>query len=127
MEGQGINGRGHGSFTSERALLLRIDVYKRQILCSPHNPVGRVWTEEELLSMAELCRKYGVTVVSDEIHCDFIWPGHHFISWARTAAHCATNYIICTSPSKSFNLAGMQTANIIIPDETCLLYTSRCV
>lgn len=96
---------------------LREEQIRLFILCSPHNPVGRVWTEEELLSMAELCRKYGVTVVSDEIHCDFIWPGHHFISWARTAAHCATNYIICTSPSKSFNLAGMQTANIIIPDE----------
>lgn len=88
------------------------------ILCSPHNPVGRVWTEEELKRMAEICRDYGVTVVSDEIHCDFIWKGAHFVSWASAAKEYGKNYIICTSPSKTFNLAGMQTSNTIIQDET---------
>ncbi len=88
------------------------------ILCSPHNPVGRVWTEEELLHIAEICERHKVTVVADEIHCDFIYPGHRFTPWLTLPERYARQAIVCTSPSKTFNLAGLQIANILIPDET---------
>jgi cystathionine beta-lyase len=83
------------------------------LLCSPHNPTGRVWTAEELARMGAICRKHGVVVVSDEIHSDFVWRGRH-----RVFADAAGDdrCIICTAPSKSFNLAGLQVSNIFIPD-----------
>ena len=85
------------------------------ILCSPHNPVGRVWSMEELQRLGEICRKHDVFVVSDEIHCDFAFeekPHHIFLS-ANPAL--AEKTIICTAPSKTFNLAGLQVSNIWIP------------
>lgn len=85
------------------------------ILCSPHNPVGRVWTETELKRMGEICKKYGVTVASDEIHCDFAFPGHPHTVFAKACPELAGQSIICTSPSKTFNLAGLQISNIWIP------------
>ena len=100
----------------ERAILA--DKVKLFILCSPHNPVGRVWTEEELLHIAGICEHHGVTVVADEIHCDFIYPGHRFTPWLTLPERYARQAIVCTSPSKTFNLAGLQIANILIPDET---------
>ena len=89
---------------------------KMYILCSPHNPVGRVWSREELEMIAEICEKHDVLVVSDEIHCDFIWPGSHFTPFHKAASGRKLNYLICTAPSKTFNLAGLQVSNIIIPD-----------
>lgn len=86
------------------------------ILCSPHNPVGRVWTKEELVTLGRLCLKYGVTVISDEIHSDFIYPGHIHTIFASISEEFADCSIICTSPSKTFNLAGLQTSNIFIPN-----------
>ncbi len=91
---------------------------KMYILCSPHNPVGRVWTQEELEILVTICEKYNVLIVSDEIHCDFVWPGSVFTPLHRVAAGKQLKYVICTAPSKSFNLAGLQASNIIIPDET---------
>ncbi|MDR2202621.1 MAG: pyridoxal phosphate-dependent aminotransferase [Clostridiales bacterium] len=80
------------------------------ILCSPHNPVGRVWTRAELEQIRTVCKNRGVTVVSDEIHCDFVYPGHTHTAYGTLDPDA----VICTSPSKTFNLAGLQTANIII-------------
>lgn len=87
------------------------------ILCSPHNPVCRVWTADELKKMGEICHRYGVIVVSDEIHCDFTYSGHVHTIFPEAAPEMYEHCIICTAPSKSFNLAGLQVSNIWIPGE----------
>ena len=89
---------------------------KAFILCSPHNPVGRVWTYDELAAVAEICRRHGVTVIADEIHCDFIRPGIKFTSFATLGDEYKQKLILCTAPSKTFNLAGLQVSNIWIPN-----------
>ncbi|MBO4680051.1 MAG: pyridoxal phosphate-dependent aminotransferase [Lachnospiraceae bacterium] len=91
------------------------------VLCNPHNPVGRVYTKEELTKIADICLKNNVIVVSDEIHCDFIYKGETFNSYASLEQKYLDNGIICTSPGKTFNLAGLQVANIQIPDKTLRL------
>ena len=83
------------------------------LLCNPHNPCGRVWTAEELSRMNDICLRHGVKVVSDEIHCELVMPGHHFQPFAAVSDACRQNAVILNSPSKSFNIAGLQTANII--------------
>ena len=85
------------------------------LLCSPHNPVGRVWTEEELRRIGDICVKHGVIVVSDEIHSDFVWKGHKHTIFASLSEEYADISVTCTAPSKTFNLAGLQTSNIFIP------------
>lgn len=90
---------------------------KMFILCSPHNPVGRVWKKEELEQVLSICKKYNVFIVSDEIHCDFVYPGHEHTVLAKLAEDYLEHLIICTAPSKSFNLAGLQLSHIFIPDE----------
>lgn len=87
------------------------------ILCSPHNPVCRVWTEEELKKLGAICHKYNVYVVADEIHCDFTYEGHPHHIFTETVPEMAHRTIICTAPSKTFNIAGLQCSNIWIPDE----------
>ena len=87
---------------------------KLMIFCSPHNPVGRVWTREELLRVSDLCCKHGVLLVADEIHADLVWKGHKHIPVASVSKEAAANTITCTAPSKTFNLAGLATANAII-------------
>ncbi len=87
------------------------------ILCSPHNPVGRVWTEEELRKLGQICNRHGVLVVSDEIHSDLVMPGHKHIVYASLGEEFQQNCLILTAPSKTFNLAGMQTSNVFIPNE----------
>lgn len=86
------------------------------LLCSPHNPVGRVWTNEELEKIGDICVKHGVTVVSDEIHNDFIWEGTHTV-FAGIKKEFADISVTCTSPSKTFNLASMLISNIFIPNQ----------
>jgi cysteine-S-conjugate beta-lyase len=86
------------------------------ILCSPHNPVGRVWTAEELTRFGEICLANGVLVVSDEIHADLTFLGSVFTPFAGINNAFAQNCVVCTAPSKTFNLAGLKTSNIIIPD-----------
>ena len=83
------------------------------LLCSPHNPTGRVWTKDELERMNAICMKHGVKVVSDEIHCELVMPGHTFQPFAAVSEACRQNGVVLNSPSKSFNIAGLQTANII--------------
>lgn len=91
------------------------DKIKLFFLCSPHNPVGRVWTKEELTKMGDICVKHHVIVVSDEIHEDFIFKGKHLV-FANLKKEYEDISIICTSPSKTFNLAGMLMSNIFIPN-----------
>lgn len=83
------------------------------LLCNPHNPTGRVWSNEELERMNTICMKYGVKVISDEIHGELIMPGYLFQPFATVNDACRQNSVILNSPSKSFNIAGLQTANII--------------
>jgi len=90
---------------------------KMAILCSPHNPVSRVWTREELIRFGEICIENNVIVVSDEIHCDLIFSGQTFTAFATISDSFAENSIICTAASKTFNLAGLKTSNIIIQNE----------
>ena len=83
------------------------------LLCNPHNPCGRVWTAKELELMNDICLRHGVKVVSDEIHCELVMPGYRFQPFAAVSEACRENSVILNSPSKSFNIAGLQAANII--------------
>ena len=83
------------------------------LFCNPHNPAGRVWRKEELLKVNELCLKHGVTVVSDEIHCEMMMPGEHYTPFASISQEAQANCVTCGSPSKSFNIAGLQAAFIV--------------
>lgn len=85
------------------------------LLCSPHNPVGRVWSKTELDKIIEICKKYNVFIVSDEIHSDFVWSGNH--TCILKYRNYLSNIILCTAPTKTFNLAGLQVSNIFIPNE----------
>ncbi|MDL2236809.1 pyridoxal phosphate-dependent aminotransferase [Christensenellaceae bacterium OttesenSCG-928-K19] len=90
---------------------------KMLLLCSPHNPVGRVWTKDELRQVGELCEKHGVLVVADEIHSDLVMPGYRHTVFSTAKEGFGSNSVILTAPSKTFNLAGMQASNIIIQEE----------
>lgn len=87
------------------------------LFCSPHNPGGRVWTKEELEKISEICLKHNVIVISDEIHSDITFENHKHTVFASISDETRKNSIICTAPSKTFNLAGLQFSNIIIPNE----------
>jgi cystathionine beta-lyase len=87
------------------------------ILCSPHNPTGNVWSEEELRTMGEICARHGVLVIADEVHQDLVLsPAKRHVPFASLGEAFAQNSITCTAPSKTFNLAGLQTANVIVPN-----------
>lgn len=88
------------------------------LFCNPHNPAGRVWTKDELLEVNKLCIKHGVTVISDEIHCEMMMPGYHYTPFASISAEAQNNCITCGSPSKSFNIAGLQAAFITCSSPT---------
>lgn len=107
------NGRYQVNFTDfeEKARTCRMF-----ILCSPHNPVGRVWTPEELRRIGDICLKYNVLVVSDEIHFDLIMPGYQHTCYATLGDTYAENCVVCTAPSKTFSLAGLCVANILVPN-----------
>ena len=89
---------------------------KAFLLCNPHNPVGRVWTREELSRMGEICLRHGVFVISDEIHNELVFPGLHYTPFASISPDFAQHSAVCTSSSKSFNIAGLQCANITVRD-----------
>ncbi len=82
------------------------------ILCNPHNPTGRVWHRDELERVADICRRNGVRVISDEIHCELTMPGYEYVPYGTIDSQA----VICNSPSKAFNTAGLQIANIVAPD-----------
>ena len=87
------------------------------LLCSPHNPVGRVWTECELAFITQICERNGVYIISDEIHSAFIYPGHKHLPIASLSPEFADRTVTCLSPTKTFNLAGLQAAHIVVPDK----------
>ena len=87
------------------------------ILCNPHNPVGKIWSKEELERVGELAARYGVTVISDEIHCDLTIPGKDYVPFASVSETCRNISITCIAPTKTFNIAGLQTAAVYIPDQ----------
>jgi cystathionine beta-lyase len=87
------------------------------ILCNPHNPTGNVWTRDELMTMASICERHGILVVSDEVHQDLVFgDGQQHIPFPKLDHAAAENSIVCTAPSKTFNIAGLQCANIFIPN-----------
>ncbi len=90
---------------------------KMIFLCNPHNPVGRAWRKDELMKLAEICLKYDMVIVSDEIHSDLVLPGYRHISLAGLDEEISGNTVTCVAPSKTFNIAGLSTSSVIISDE----------
>lgn len=86
------------------------------LLCNPHNPAGRVWRKDELRRMNDICLKHHVKVIADEIHCELVMPGHTFQPFAAADEACRDNSVVLNSPSKAFNIAGLQIANIVCHD-----------
>lgn len=87
------------------------------ILCNPHNPIGKIWDKETLEKIGNLCAKYNVIVISDEIHCDITDPGKEYIPFASVSDTCANISISCLAPTKCFNIAGLQTAAVMVPNQ----------
>ena len=87
------------------------------IFCNPHNPIGKIWEKEEIAKIGHLCKEYGVLVISDEIHCDLTTPGKKYIPFASVNEECRDNSITCLSPSKTFNLAGLQSACAVVSNK----------
>lgn len=111
-----VDGRYEMDF-DDLEIKARDPLAKVMILCSPHNPVGRVWTKDELTRLGEICLKNNVIVLSDEIHNDLILRGYQHTVFASISEDFARNSVVCVAPSKTFNMAGLQTSSIIIPDE----------
>jgi cystathionine beta-lyase len=111
------NGRYSIDFTDFEQKIVDNQV-KMFLLCSPHNPVGRVWTKDELNTIGDICAKHGVYVIADEIHCDFAFPEHPQTMFLAANPNLSAQAMSCTAPSKTFNLAGLQVSNLWIPDET---------
>ena len=86
------------------------------ILCNPHNPTGRIWERETLARIGELCAGYGVTVISDEVHCDLTDPGFSYTPFAAASDTCRGISVTCIAPTKAFNIAGLQTAAVMVPN-----------
>lgn len=86
------------------------------IWCNPHNPVGKIWDPDTMKRVGELCKKYGVTVVSDEIHCDIVRPGKEYTPFASVSETCRNISISCVAPTKTFNIAGLQSAGVFVPE-----------
>jgi len=95
------------------------------LLCNPQNPGGKIWSREDLAHVAELCRKYGVTVVSDEIHCDLMEPGFSYVPFASVSDTAQQISVTCISPSKAFNVAGMHSAAVVVPNKVLRNKVSR--
>jgi len=108
-----VNGEYHIDFEDFERKIVSENV-KLFLFCSPHNPVGRVWTKEELSKIGEICLKHDVFIISDEIHSDFVFEGEHHC-FLNISEKLQDHVIVCTSPSKTFNLAGLQISNILIP------------
>ncbi len=108
-----------GRYTMDYEGLERVAADPRttlMLLCNPHNPAGRVWTRDELLRVNDICMRHGVTVVADEIHCELVYDGFRYTPFASVSEACLANSVTCCSPSKAFNTAGLQIANIISAD-----------
>lgn len=110
------DGKYHIDFEDFEAKIKENEV-KMFVLCSPHNPVGRVWKKEELIRLGDICIKHNVIVISDEIHGDFVYSGNKHSVFTSLKSEYLENTIICTAPSKTFNLAGLQASNIFIANQ----------
>lgn len=135
--------RNNGCTTAENALVrngnsyeIDFDDFERQaadektkvfLLCNPHNPAGRVWTPDELNRMNDICLKHSVRVIADEIHCELVMPGYKFTPFAAVSKACQNNCITTNSPTKSFNIAGLQIANIITNNDTIKRKIDRAI
>ena len=97
------------------------------LLSNPHNPVGRVWTRKELTRMGEICLKNDVFVVADEIHCELTFPGHDYTPWATLPEDIVANSVSCISPTKAFNIAGIQIANLYARNPNILELMNRAI
>ena len=97
------------------------------LLCNPHNPSGRVWTKLELTRIGEICIRNDVWIVADEIHCELVFPGHSYTPFASISEEFLMHSVTCTSPSKAFNLAGLQIANIISADMDIRLKIDKAI
>ena len=97
------------------------------LLCNPHNPAGRVWTREELLRIGEICLRHGLLVVSDEIHCELTYPGHDYTPWGTLPPEMVLRSASCVSPTKAFNIAGIQIANIVAADPALYQRIDRAI
>ena len=113
---RGVDGRYQMDLVGLEAAASDASV-RLMILCNPHNPVGRVWTREELSRLDAICRRYGVLVVSDEIHADITFPGHRYVPFASLGEAAAAASITCLSPAKSFNLAACCSAFTVVTDD----------
>lgn len=100
---------------------------KVMLLCNPHNPVGHVWKREELARLGDMCIRHGVTVVSDEIHCELVFPGHRYTPFASISEKFLQHSVTCLSPSKAFNIAGLQIANIVCIDAALRAKIDRAI
>lgn len=116
----------HIDFTNLERLTADPNV-KLMLLCNPHNPAGRVWTRKELTRLGEICLRNNVVVVADEIHCEIVYPGHTYTPFASISKAFLMNSVTCTSPSKAFNLAGLQIANIISADEEIRIKIDKAI
>lgn len=135
--------RNNGCTTAENALVRKgnsyeidFDDFERQaadektkvfLLCNPHNPAGRVWTPDELSRMNDICLRHGVKVIADEIHCELVMSGYKFTPFAAVSKACQDNCITTNSPTKSFNIAGLQIANIITNNDTIKRKIDRAI
>ena len=97
------------------------------VLCNPHNPAGRVWTADEMAKMNEICQRNGVKVIADEIHCEIVMPGYKYIPFASVSDDCLANSVTLLSPTKGFNIAGLQIANIVCSDEIVRKRINRAI
>ena len=100
---------------------------KLLLLCNPHNPAGRVWTRQELTRIGEICLRNDVIVIADEIHGELVYPGHTYTPFASISEEFLMHSVTCTSPSKAFNLAGLQIANIISADEYMCMKINKAI
>jgi cystathionine beta-lyase len=119
LENQLQYDRGRGYFIDFADLEQKLadPLTTMMILCNPHNPVGKIWTREELQKIGALCKKYGVVVLSDEIHCDLTDPDENYTPFAAASEEGRENSVTCISASKAFNLAGLQSAAVVVPNE----------
>lgn len=97
------------------------------LLCNPHNPAGRAWTADELRRMGDICMRHGVFVLSDEIHCDIVMPGYKYTPFASLSDEFLMHSATCTAPTKTFNIAGLQIANITVADEDVRRRVDRAI
>ncbi|MFV0393930.1 MAG: MalY/PatB family protein [Coprobacillaceae bacterium] len=111
------NGKEYSIDFNDLENKLSLNQTTMMILCNPHNPIGKIWDKETLKKIGELCKKHNVIVISDEIHCDLTAPNLEYTPFASVSKECCMNSITCVAPTKSFNLAGLQTACIIVPNE----------